>query len=81
MIQTVITPLKANFEMDVVLPDNYVGKKVNVFFYIDDEVQNAVASVLPKGKPSDFFGTLSKEDGKKMQAYVTQSRNEWERNI
>ncbi|PWK27407.1 hypothetical protein LV89_01720 [Arcicella aurantiaca] len=32
-------------------------------------------------KPSDFFGTLSKEEGEKMQAYVTQSRNEWERDI
>ncbi len=32
-------------------------------------------------KPSDFFGTLSKENGEKMQAYVTESRNEWERNI
>ena len=32
-------------------------------------------------KPSDFFGTLSIEDGEKMQAYVTQSRDEWERNI
>ncbi|WP_435357244.1 hypothetical protein [Emticicia sp. SJ17W-69] len=35
----------------------------------------------PKVKPSDFFGTLSKEDGEKMQKYVTQSRNEWERAI
>jgi hypothetical protein len=36
---------------------------------------------LTKKKPSDFFGTLIKEDAEKMQAYVTQSRNEWERNI
>jgi hypothetical protein len=25
-------------------------------------------------KPSDFFGTLSKEEGEKMHAYVNQSR-------
>jgi len=81
MIQTVVTPLKANFEMEVALPDNYVGKKVHVFFYIDDEVQNTTAPILPKKKPSDFFGTLSIEEGEKMQAYVTQSRDEWERNI
>lgn len=31
-------------------------------------------------KPSDFFGTLSKEDGESMQAHITKSRNEWERN-
>jgi hypothetical protein len=35
----------------------------------------------PKVKPSDFFGTLSKKEGEKMQEYVTQSRNEWERAI
>jgi hypothetical protein len=33
-----------------------------------------------KSKPSDFFGTLTKEDGERMQAHVTKSRNEWERN-
>jgi len=81
MVQTVVTPLKANFDMEVALPDNYVGKKVHVFFYIDEEVQNTKPLLLPKKKPSDFFGTLSIEDGEKMQAYVTQSRDEWERNI
>jgi hypothetical protein len=34
-----------------------------------------------KRKPSDFIGTLSKEEGAKMQANVIQSRSEWERNI
>ena len=33
-----------------------------------------------KSKPSDFFGTLTKEDGERMQAHITKSRNEWERN-
>jgi len=39
------------------------------------------SEVVTKKKPSDFFGTLNQEDGEKMQAYITQSRNEWERNI
>lgn len=34
-----------------------------------------------KNKPSDYFGTLSAEAGEKMQAYVAQNRNEWERDI
>ncbi|AUD03720.1 hypothetical protein [Spirosoma pollinicola] len=34
-----------------------------------------------KRKPSDFFGTLSHEEGEKMQEHVTQSRNEWDRGI
>ncbi|MBE9465218.1 hypothetical protein ACFP1I_15605 [Dyadobacter subterraneus] len=67
--------------MSISLPDAYVGKEVHVLFYIDDEVKQTTASVLPKKKPSDFFGTLSIEEGEKMQEYVTQSRNEWERNF
>jgi hypothetical protein len=33
MVQTVVTPLKASFDMEVALPDNYVGKKVHFFLY------------------------------------------------
>lgn len=81
MIQTVVTPKKRNFDMSVSLPGDYVGKEVHVLFYIDEEVKNTTVPVLPKKKPSDFFGTLSKEEGEKMQAYITKSRNEWDRNI
>lgn len=78
MIQTVITPDKTIFDMTVSLPEAYVGKEVHVLFYLDDEVKQTTTSVLPKKKPSDFFGTLSIEEGKKMQEYVFQNRNEWE---
>ena len=81
MIQTVVTPQKTNFNMSVSLPKDYVGKEVHVLFYIDEEVKTTTASLLPTKKPSDFFGTLSKEEGEKMQAYITQSRSEWERNF
>ncbi|MFZ4798801.1 MAG: hypothetical protein ACOYMA_14975 [Bacteroidia bacterium] len=38
--------------------------------------------VLPKKKPSDYFGILSKEKGEEMLKYVNESRDEWEeRNI
>ncbi|MCU0467638.1 MAG: hypothetical protein MUF58_03480 [Arcicella sp.] len=33
-----------------------------------------------KKNPSDFFGTLSLETGERMQKYLIESRNEWERN-
>ena len=66
--------------MAVSLPVDYVGKEVHVLFYIDEEVKETKASILPIKKPSDFFGTLSLEEGEKMQEYITKSRNEWERN-
>ncbi len=78
MVQTIVTPQKTNFDMSVSLPKDYVGKQVHVLFYIDEEVKNTTASLLPSKKPSDFFGTLSKEEGEKMHAYITQSRKEWE---
>ena len=59
MVQTVVTPQKTNFDMSVSLPSDYVGKEVHVLFYIDEEVKKTTASVLPKKKPSDFFGTLT----------------------
>ena len=32
-------------------------------------------------KPSDYFGTLSEEDGEKFKNHVNNSRLEWERNF
>jgi len=81
MVQTIVTPKKTNFDMSVSLPIDYVGKEVHVLFYIDEEVRKTPASVHTSKKPSDFFGTLSKEDGEKMQAYLSQSRNEWDRSF
>ncbi|WP_299284635.1 hypothetical protein [uncultured Mucilaginibacter sp.] len=81
MIQTIVTPDKPNFDMTVSLPVDYVGKQVHVLFYINEEVKKTTVSILPQKKPSNFFGTLSLEEGEKMQAYINQSRNEWERNF
>ena len=81
MVQTIVTPEKANLDMSVLLPDNYVGRQVHVLFYTDDEVNNTTVSTTPKKKPSDFFGTVSLEEGEKFPEYITQSRNEWERDI
>ena len=36
---------------------------------------------IEKKKPSDFFGTLSKEEGEKFHTYITKAREEWGRNI
>lgn len=32
-------------------------------------------------KPSDFFGTMTLEDGNKMHNYLSKSREEWNRSI
>ena len=81
MVQTIVTPQKTNFDMSVSLPLDYVGKEVHVLFYIDEEVKNTTASVLPKKKPSDFFGILTKEEGERFQQHIQQIRGEWDRDI
>ncbi len=76
MIQTVVTPQKENFDMSVLLPTNYVGKKVYVLFYIDDEIKKTTVSVLSKKKPSDFFGILTKDEGERLDKHIKQMRCE-----
>jgi putative transposon-encoded protein len=81
MIQTVVKPNETNFDMKVSLPKDYVGKDVHVLFYLDEEVKTTKASISNKKKPSDYFGTLSKETGKKLQAHIVKSRSDWERDF
>lgn len=50
MVQTVVTPQESKFDMQVALPDSYVGKKVHVFFYIEDEIEETTASLSTKKK-------------------------------
>jgi hypothetical protein len=79
MLQTIITPEKNNLDISVELPADYVGKPLHVLIFKEYEVKNAIPANSSGKKPSDFFGTLSKEEGEKFMDYVTQSRKEWER--
>ena len=81
MIETIVTTQKTNLDISVTVPDDYVGKPLHVIIYSDDEPRSAVTNEIMKKKPSDFFGTLSKEDGEKLHEYVIKSRREWERNF
>jgi hypothetical protein len=78
MIQTTIIP--SNSKVSFTIPSNYIGKKVHALIYIDEEITESIEA-LPTQKPSDFFGTLSPEDGAKMQLHAIETRNEWNRDI
>ncbi len=76
MILQIITPQNETFDLRVSFPKDYVGKQVHCLFYIEEEAKNDVPiNPTQKKKPSDFFGTMSLEEGEKMQAHITQSRN------
>ena len=77
MIRTVITP--QNTDIHISIPENYVGRKMEVLLYATDEV------VEEKTKSSDtlaqFWNVLSEETGEDLHKSATKSRNEWDRDI
>ncbi|MBS1559460.1 MAG: hypothetical protein JST69_12125 [Bacteroidetes bacterium] len=77
MVQTKIKPTKKKLDLAISLPQKYVGKEVNVLFFTEDEIEIE----KPKKKPSDYFGTLSVEEGEKFLKYLAKSRNEWQRSF
>lgn len=81
VIQTIITTQKSSLDISVLVPDDYVGKQLHVLIYKEEEVNMATAMANAHKKPSDFFGTMTLEEGEKMHEYVAQSRKEWERDI
>jgi hypothetical protein len=77
MIKTTILPQSDSYNLPI--PKKYIGKKLEVLFYATDELMDE-HPVLNK-KPSDFFGTLSIEEGKNFHDYINKAREEWNRNI
>ena len=76
MLRMVITPNESTYPLPI--PEDYIGKKLEILLYTNEVFENKRKN---KKKPSDFFGTLSANDGKEFHDYVTNSRLEWNRNI
>lgn len=81
MIRTFITPTKRKYSIDLEFPEDYLGQELELIIFKKQEGIITQKNTTQKKKPSDFFGTLSQEEGEKIQAYITQSRNEWDRSI
>jgi hypothetical protein len=78
MIRTSIIP--QNTDVLISIPQNYVGKEIEIFFYAVDELIQQKPQT-PKLKLSELAGTLSDETAEKLQKYVTDSRNEWDERL
>lgn len=78
MIQTIVIP--KNTTLSITIPKSYVGKKVHALFYTEEEIMPNMEANLVQ-KPSDFFGTLSTEEGEKMHLHAIETRKEWNRDI
>jgi len=79
MIRAIITP--ENQDISIHIPENYVGKQIEVLLYDVDEVNQSAAE--NKKKPSEFRGKLKLTDEQynDIQLHIKNTRDEWERNI
>ncbi|WPV02422.1 hypothetical protein SNE26_11605 [Mucilaginibacter sp. cycad4] len=79
MIRTTITP--QNQDLSIHIPEDYVGKQIEVLLYAVDELLQEEKT--PLKKPSDFRGKLKLSDGQytDFQNHLKDIRNEWNRDI
>ena len=75
MIRTIITPEKQDISIHI--PEDYIGKQVEVLLYATDELKEPKGS--DKKKPSEFRGTLnlSQDQYDDIQSHLKNVRNEW----
>ncbi len=76
MVCAIIKP--SNNILSVPIPDNLVGRELEVIAFAIDEPQQP--KKRDKLKPSEFAGKLSEEGYDALQKHVQQSRDEWNRN-
>jgi hypothetical protein len=79
MIRTTITPEKQ--DLSIHIPENYIGRQIEVLLYAVDELSEP--EISPKKKPSDFRGALKLTDEQyaDFQTHIKDIRDEWERDI
>ncbi|MBC7655368.1 MAG: hypothetical protein H7098_12960 [Oligoflexus sp.] len=75
MIKTIIVP-KDN-HVNLIVPDNYIGKEVEVLLYRKDEI----VIEKPTRTMEDFWGKISDETANDLNEKLVIGRNEWDRKI
>ena len=77
MIRTIVTPHTNNLYL--VIPNNYIGKEIEVLLYAKDELQEE--KVNPKKTMANFSGIISENDYQSLKTHTEQARKEWTRDI
>jgi hypothetical protein len=77
MIKTLAIP--QNNSYNLAIPNNYIGKKIEIIFYALDEIVEE--KVKPKKTMADFCGILSDSDYSSLKEHTEQARTEWNRTI
>ena len=77
MVKAIVTP--HNNTVVISVPNNYIGKELEVLLYAKDEV--ADEKVRKTGNAAQYKGLFTKEEGEKYRQYLKQVRSEWDRDI
>ena len=77
MIKATVTPSSNNLQ--VTIPDNYIGKEIEVLLYSRDELSTQHIAKIKNA--SRFKGILTNEEADKYLAYLKQARTEWDRDL
>jgi len=78
MIKTIVTP--KNNKLQLSIPNNYIGKEIEVLLYAKDELVEEERA-KPKKTMADFCGVLSENDYQSLKEHTEQARKEWNRPI
>lgn len=76
MIHTQIIP--DSNQVSVVIPDSYIGKKVELILFSEDDLQGNTKAI---GGIKKYKGMLSKERAYEFQQFAAQIREEWSKEI
>ncbi len=80
MIRTQIIPESNNVQVNVTVPNSYIGKKVEVTVFLEEEkIQNGTKQNIKAPDISKFEGILSEERANEFQKFAEEIRQEWER--
>ena len=78
MIKTIVVPQNNNYNLTI--PNNYIGKKIEILFYALDEVVEE-KPIATKKTMTDFWGVISDETALELHKEVEESRNSWEERL
>jgi hypothetical protein len=78
MIKTVTIPKNNSYNLSI--PNDYIGKKVEILMYALDEVAEENAT-HPKKTMADFWGSISDATAAELHKSVEESRNSWEERL
>jgi hypothetical protein len=75
MIKTIATPQHNSYQLAI--PDNYIGKKLEILVYALDEVAEEKPATTKKTM-ANFWGILSDATANDLQQQVEEGRANWE---